>query len=598
MYLKKSSSLLLAGLMGTGLALAHPEGDINKDPVYGGAIIMSGIPGLNGSFDPTDGWRDAAFGAMYDGAYTVNWLKGPRGTGEETYPNFWFINIRKQMGQLFESWEIHGINGVTFRMRQGVHYWREQDVFQPNPNLKGVYGTEMTAQDIVDRWNLEAAKPGTAASDRDWKWTVREDDPWLIDIEYPEPDAAEWFFVTLDRISFSPPELHQTEGVDPAKWQDGLGTGPWIPIDHVNGVSTTLKKNPTYWDTDPFNGRKVPYMDKLTLVPTADNNATAIAGLRTGQIDIYGFFGLQPEDTQALAKSNPELGHRPQGDLLRGYNPNLAIEGTPWGDRRVRHAAMMAVNRQEMIDSVYLGLGYAEGYPAQRGHGDKWISAEKLRAMGRPDLAKLYEYHPEESKRLLAEAGYPDGFDTTIMAHPQIQEDAELFASYLNAVGIRATLDVMEATEMYNTSQGPEPGPRFTGLTFIDAGAPQIGFEGTMNFHHDPNATLVWFGNPMAPTASAETREEAQKISEMWERLKVTEDPDEYEKLYTELYLYVIESSWHIVSVTVEQHIWWQPWVKGYDGANGDLIWQYNLAKYFWLDCELKESSSNRACGE
>ena len=44
-----------------------------------------------------------------------------------------------------------------------------------------------------------------------------------------------------------------------------------------------------------------------------------------------------------------------------------------------------------------------------------------------------------------------------------------------------------------------------------------------MNFHHDPNATLIWFGNPMAPTASAETKEEAQKISEMWERLKVTE---------------------------------------------------------------------------
>ena len=214
---------------------------------------------------------------------------------------------------------------------------------------------------------------------------------------------------------------------------------------------------------------------------------------------------------------------------MRGYNPNLAIEGTPWGDRRVRHAAMMAVNRQEMIDNVYLGLGYAEGYPAQRGHGDKWIGAEKLRAMGREDLAMLYEYHPEESKRLLAEAGYPDGFDTTIMAHPQIQEDAELFASYLNAVGIRATLDVMEATEMYNTSQGPEPGPRFTGLTFIDAGAPQIGMEGTMNFHHDPNATLVWFGNPNAETASAQTREEAQKLAEMWERLKVTEDPAEYE---------------------------------------------------------------------
>ncbi len=51
MYLKKSSSLLLAGLMGTGLALAHPEGDINKDPVYGGAIIMSGKSNSQISYD-------------------------------------------------------------------------------------------------------------------------------------------------------------------------------------------------------------------------------------------------------------------------------------------------------------------------------------------------------------------------------------------------------------------------------------------------------------------------------------------------------------------------------------------------------------------
>ena len=172
----------------------------------------------------------------------------------------------------------------------------------------------------------EKAVKGTAAGDRKWVWKVRDGAPWTIDVEFPAPDATKWFWITLDRVSFSAPEMHSSgDAVDPRNWKDALGTGPFIPTDHVSGVKTTLKKNPIYWDKDPFNGRKVPYIDTLTYIPSYKDVSTNIAALRTGKVDAYPHWGLQPEQVQQVTKTNPEIGHVPQGDLLRGYNPNLAV---------------------------------------------------------------------------------------------------------------------------------------------------------------------------------------------------------------------------------------------------------------------------------
>ena len=84
-----------------------------------------------------------------------------------------------------------------------------------------------------------AAVAGAAAADRDWQWSVRADDPWVIDVKFPEPDATSWFVVTLTRISWSHPAMHNTEGVNPSDWQRQLRCiGFWV-VERTSG--------PTAW---------------------------------------------------------------------------------------------------------------------------------------------------------------------------------------------------------------------------------------------------------------------------------------------------------------------------------------------------------------
>ena len=257
--------------------------------------------------------------------------------------------------------------------------------------------------------------------------------------------------------------MHNTEGVNPNDWQDALGTGPWIPTDHVPGVTTKLKRNPNYWDVDPFiPENRVPYLDTKTMTPTSDDPAITIAALRSAQLDVFvGFHGLQPEDVVGTGTHQPRAGTRPARFAA------ARLQREPQSCRRERRGRTSECATRQCWRSTIgrwwtrstSGLGYPGGYPAQALHGDNYIGHDELKAMGRDDLAELYEYHPDKARALLAEAGYPDGFDTTILAMHSVAEDVELFAGYLREVGINAELDLMESAAYYSASLGAEPRP-------------------------------------------------------------------------------------------------------------------------------------------
>lgn len=181
---------------------------------------------------------------------------------------------------------------------------------------------------------------------------------------------------------------------------------------------------------------------------------------------------------------------------------------------------MLAVNHEEAVQEFYQGYAHYPSYPSEKGMAPQYLGMDYLK-VHRPDLAKLFEYHPEEARALLTEAGYPNGFETTMIIPTDWQEDAELFAGYLEEAGIRVTFNVMETSVYYASTMTQTPDDSiYSGMAITDTGAPGGGLTDTMKWHGDPRSPLPWYGDPDAPTAPSETRWQAEKMMALHDALR------------------------------------------------------------------------------
>lgn len=330
---------------------------------------------------------------------------------------------------------------------------------------------------------------------------IRSVDELTVEFQLCAPDPGFIQKVSLANFNI------QDSGYLNAHAEDGLivkepnGTGPWRMKVWELGEQIVLERFDDYWGTK-------------AAVPTAvlqwqQDAAARLVALKSGTVD--GIDNASPDDA-AVITGDSSLSLQSRVALNTMY-VGMSNSYPPFDDVRVRTAVALALDRQRIVDAFYpAGSAVATHYvPCSLEfacEGDAW-----------------YEQDIEAAKALLAEAGFPNGFSTTISLRdvvrsylPNPQAVATDLQSQLAAIGISATIDVQEPTTYFDNVLGG----KISGL-FLFAWVPD--YPDTLNF------VLGQFGRDAGPTLGATY----EAIDALATEASVTSSPARRKEIYTEV---------------------------------------------------------------
>jgi len=358
-------------------------------------------------------------------------------------------------GDLAESWQASPDHRVwTFKLRQGVK-WH---------NVAPVNGREFVAADVKYCFE-QYAKEGVQSFNFQEIEAIETPDKYTVRLHLNSPNV-----LLAQNLAEPIALLFAREVLE----QDGdlkkrlVGTGPYMLKEHTRKVRVVLARHPDYFD----KGR--PYLDQYTILSTPDA-ATRLAAFRTGQSDIL--WVASPSEVETVRKSNPSALVQSYHNTLAPFGLALAQDRAPFSDVRVRRAISMAIDRQKMVDTVFEGHGIP-------GWGVPYIYyADK-----QPTLAQLgpwFQYRPAEAKKLLAEAGHPNGFSTTLFYYeyfPQMTSEVQLVQQDLKK---NLNIDVKITKLDYTTYYGRYVESKWDGMCWGFQSGHGIGLdERTYQFLH------------------------------------------------------------------------------------------------------------------
>jgi peptide/nickel transport system substrate-binding protein len=364
-------------------------------------------------------------------------------------------------GDLAESWTQPNETTYVFKLRKGVK-WH---------NKPPVNGREVTADDVVFSVNHFLTVKGNAnaymlkAVDK-----VEAPDKYTVKFTLKEPFV--WFLDMLSNphaVAIVAKEVLDKHG-DFKKSETVIGTGPWMLDSYRPNVGLTYVRNPAYFMAG------LPYIDRIEATVDEDN-ASRMAAFLSGKYDLgWEFPGtvarvdwVQIKGTLAQRRPNLKTAEFPSPVM---NHISMRTDQKPFSDVRVRRAMSLAIDRKGIIDSAYEGVGVMN--PPVAAALKEWsIPFDKL-----GEGAKYYKYDSAEAKRLLAAAGYPNGFPGTMCfttyGTPVLVDIMQMVQKDLKAVGIDVKIDQKEygayiATCFYG---------KFDSMTF----GPQTGFLEPDNF--------------------------------------------------------------------------------------------------------------------
>jgi peptide/nickel transport system substrate-binding protein len=325
---------------------------------------------------------------------------------------------------LAESWEMNADGTVwTFKLREGVMF-------------SGGHG-EMTSADVaysIQRLIGEDSRAGPASVMRRAIASVETPDARtvVVTLNYPDFELAEGYFGSAQQLGIVSKAYFESLG-----GQEGaampVGTGPYVVESASAGSVITM----TLRDDIEGHWRVQPQFENVVfrVVP---EESTRVAMLQTGEADIapISFDSIPTIEQAGLRIVSAEATWSPVvrfGGLIQTsderYNPDA-----PWAKREVRQALNYAVDKQTIIDELF--------------QGEATVAASDTPVPAWSEV-EPYPYDPDMARQLLAEAGYPDGFDITLRTFTtapgaELPLMAEAVALYWQDVGVNATIEPVD----------------------------------------------------------------------------------------------------------------------------------------------------------
>ena len=444
----------------------------------------------------------------------------------------------KILPDLAESWEQKDDLTYVFRLRQGVKFH----------NVPPVNGRELTSEDV--KYSIERQmtnQPGKfqhAYFFLDKLASIQTPDKYTIVFKTREPYAPFLNYIASPWTVIVAREVVEKHG---DLQRHAIGTGPFIMQEYRRDQEAVFVKNPNYFR------KGLPYLDEVRLQYVIDPVA-ATAAFRGQQTDIsYVEFA----DVASIKATNPRvhvaeittmfpivLRTRPYDD----QRPNKP----PFTEKKVRQAIQAAIKSEEFIEIVRSGWGITMTGPVPT-YRKPWA----LPASARP------EFDLKKAKRLLAEAGYANGFETElIVGSPGDNvKSAQVVKDQLAKVGIQVNLKPMEMAQYYNKSYSYDYS--MSVHTALTGEEPEEAFRP----YYGANATYYRWGN-----------KEIHRLID--EQAKILDQKRRVEMVHL-IQRMLLDDAPNVFLYTPIAHYGVQPWVKNYTVPINAYDQRY---EEIWLD--------------
>ena len=332
-------------------------------------------------------------------------------------------------------------------------------VFYLRKDVKWQDGTPFTADDVVFSYNRARESGSTFKLYSNQVGKPRKIDDHTVEFTQDAPNPVVPIVATNIYImskawcekngATRPQDFKNKEETFSSR--NAMGTGPYKLVSYQPGVKTMLEKNPNWWGIreGKFEGN----VDAIDYRPIS-NQATRMAALRSGELDF-----VQDPPVQDIPSLKQDRGLKVwEGSEFRFImvgldqaRDQLLYSDTkgknPFKDRRVRLALYQAVDVNALKSQVMRGLSIPTGIPLPSPKG-----------AGVPDsLEKRYPYDPAAAKKLLAEAGYPNGFGFTMHCpNDRYVNDEKIciaLAGMWAKIGVNVRVETMPKTQYFQKAQ-------------------------------------------------------------------------------------------------------------------------------------------------